>query len=71
MPLQTMLALELSAMLANIGVGDVDAVTQISDVRMKIHAACSDGAIPVQEWRVLIEESSTLLGGAQDLLWTR
>jgi len=69
MPLQTMLALELSAMLANISVGDVDALTQISDTRLKIHAACRDGTIPVQEWRALIEESSASLAGARRLLW--
>jgi len=67
MPLQTMLALELSAMLANISVTGGEALTQISAMRLKIHDACNEGAIPVEEWRVLIEESSTLLGSARRL----
>lgn len=69
MPLQTMLALELSAMLANISLTDIDALTQISAMRLKIHDACIDSAIPVEEWRALMEESSALLGNARSLLW--
>jgi hypothetical protein len=59
---QSMIALELSAMLANISFGDHDAATQISELRLQIHKACETGVIPVQDWRVLIEESKALLG---------
>jgi hypothetical protein len=67
MPLQTMLALELSAMLSNICVTDIDALTQVSTMRLKIHDACGKGGIPVGEWRALIKESSTLLASVQRL----
>lgn len=67
MPLQTILALELSAMLANISITDIDALTQISAIRLKIHDACSMGGILVEEWRALISESSALMGSARRL----
>jgi hypothetical protein len=67
MSLKTMLALELSSLLANISPADSDAVMSLWMVRLKAITACSNGVIPMSDWQILKEESDVALEKAHSI----
>lgn len=58
--LKTVLGLELMSMLESLSAGMPDLSTQIAEMRMLIHDAAQAGAIPLEEWHLLIEKSAAI-----------